>query len=69
MPYAVADARQKFRIASENPAKQDLVRSVVQRHPDEPTLIIGMYVEQLQQIGSRVGRPVDHRKHFPAETG
>ena len=58
MPYAVADARQKFRIASENPAKQDLVRSIVKRHPDEPTLIIGMYVEQLQQIARELDVPL-----------
>jgi DNA excision repair protein ERCC-3 len=58
MPYAVADARQKFRIASENPAKQDLVRSIVARHAEEPTLIIGMYVEQLQQMARELGVPL-----------
>lgn len=58
MPYAVADARQKFRIASENPDKQELVRRIVRRHADEPTLIIGMYVEQLQQIARELQVPL-----------
>lgn len=58
MPYAMADARQKFRVASENPDKLPLVRAIVARHPDEPTLIIGMYVEQLQQMAREMNVPL-----------
>ena len=58
MPYAVAEARQQFRIASENPAKLDAVREILDRHPNEPTLIIGMYVEQIKQIAGELGVPV-----------
>jgi len=58
MPYAVADARQKFRIASENPRKLRHVREILDRHPDEPTLIIGMYVEQLQELAGELAVPL-----------
>ncbi|NUQ65419.1 MAG: DEAD/DEAH box helicase [Pirellulales bacterium] len=58
MPYAVADARQKFRIASENPDKLAVVREILKRHPGEPTLIIGMYVEQIKQMADELGVPV-----------
>ena len=58
MPYAVADSRQKFRIASENPRKAPLVRALLARHPDEAALIIGMYVEQLQQIARDLDVPL-----------
>jgi DNA excision repair protein ERCC-3 len=58
MPYAVADARQKFRVASENPLKTAAVRELLARHPGEPTLIIGMYVEQIKQIADELGVPV-----------
>ena len=58
MPYAVTDARQKFRMASENPAKLAAVREILRRHPNEPTLIIGMYVEQIKQIAVALGVPV-----------
>jgi DNA excision repair protein ERCC-3 len=58
MHYAVADARQKFRVASENPAKAALVRTLLARHPDEPALIIGMYVEQVNAIARELGVPV-----------
>jgi len=58
MPYAVSDARQKFRMASENPLKLAAVREVLEHHPGEPTLIIGMYVEQIKQIAAELGVPV-----------
>jgi DNA excision repair protein ERCC-3 len=58
MPYAVAEKRQKFRIASENPRKQDAVRQILHRHPDEPALIIGMYVEQLRRIAHELDVPL-----------
>jgi DNA excision repair protein ERCC-3 len=58
MPYAIAEQRNKFRIASENPQKQEVVRQLLRRHPDEPTLIIGMYVEQLQQLARELDVPL-----------
>ena len=58
MPYAVADARQKFRIASENPLKTDVVRSLLAKHRNQPTLIIGMYVDQIRKVAKELGVPV-----------
>ena len=58
MPYAVADARQKFRIASENPLKTDVVKSLLAKHRKQPTLIIGMYVDQIRGIAKELGVPV-----------
>lgn len=58
MPYAVADARSKFRLASENPAKVDVVRQLLQQHAGRPTLIIGMYVDQIKQIAKELDVPV-----------
>jgi DNA excision repair protein ERCC-3 len=58
MPYAVADARSKFRVASENAAKLPVVREILNRHPDEPTLIIGMYVDQVRELAGELDIPV-----------
>ena len=58
MPYAVADARRKFRVASENPAKIRVVRDLLTRHSGQPTLIIGMYVDQIRGIAEELGVPV-----------
>lgn len=58
MEYAVAEARHKFRIASENPGKLRLVRQLLERHCDVPVLIIGMYVEQIQGFARELGLPI-----------
>ena len=58
MPYAVADARKKFRVASENPSKLGAARQILQKHADEPTLIIGMYVDQIKDLARELGIPV-----------
>ena len=58
MPYAVADARNKFRIASENPLKIVSVREILSRHRDEPALLIGMYLDQLKALAEPLGLPV-----------
>jgi len=58
MPYALADARQKFRIASENPDKQALVRKILKRHEGEQVLLIGLYIDQIKDIASELQIPL-----------
>jgi len=58
MPYAVAEAREKFRLASENPDKLEVVRKILARHPGEPALVIGMYVEQVEWMARQLDVPV-----------
>lgn len=58
MSYAVADTRQKFRVASENLSKFDVLRTILADHVHEPVLIIGMYVNQIKQIAAELDVPV-----------
>jgi DNA excision repair protein ERCC-3 len=58
MDYAVAFARDKFRIAAENPGKKDMVHQILAYHPDAQTLIIGMYVEQLRELADELEVPL-----------
>ncbi len=58
MTYALADARQQFRVASENPDKLHVVRGILEKHPGEPALVIGMYVEQLQILARQLDVPL-----------
>ena len=58
MPYAVAESRDKFRISSENPLKLEAVRQILDRHPGEPALVIGMYLDQLRAVAEPLGLPV-----------
>ena len=57
LPYAVAEPRSKFRIASENPDKLPIIRQLVARYPGERILIIGMYVDQVQAVARALGVP------------
>lgn len=58
MSYAMADARAKFRLASENPRKHEVVRELLRRHRGDRVLILGMYVEQLKVLAQEFGIPV-----------
>jgi DNA excision repair protein ERCC-3 len=56
--YASADARGKFRVASENPAKTAVVRQLIDRHPTGRVLVIGQYIAQLEELASVIGAPL-----------
>jgi DNA excision repair protein ERCC-3 len=58
MEYAVADQRQRFRIASENSMKMAVMDELLAGHPADNILIIGQYLEQLRIIGERLKVPV-----------
>ena len=58
MEYAVAEWRNKFRLASENPAKLDVVAQLLERYRDSRVLIIGQYLKQLRDLHRRFGIPL-----------
>jgi DNA excision repair protein ERCC-3 len=58
IPYALASKREKYRMASENPLKLEVVKDLVQRHPDDYILIIGQYLDQLKLIADAFGLPI-----------
>jgi DNA excision repair protein ERCC-3 len=56
--YLSADARGKFRVASENPAKIEVVQQLILNHPAGRVLIIGQYIAQLEQLTKVIGAPL-----------
>ncbi len=60
MEYALAEWREKFRLASENPLKDDLVAALLERydHPEDRVLVIGQYLKQLRRIAERFDIPL-----------
>ncbi len=58
MEYAVAELRDKYRIASENPAKDNLVAQLLKRHAKERVIIIGQYISQLKRLSERFNLPL-----------
>ncbi|MDR0196829.1 MAG: DEAD/DEAH box helicase [Oscillospiraceae bacterium] len=58
MPYAVAERRDKFRIAAENPNKLRIVRELMRKHESANILIIGVYLEQLEFVSAQLNIPL-----------
>ena len=55
--YATAEPEERYRIAATTEEKTRLVEALLERHADEPILVIGQYLDQLADIAERVGAP------------
>ena len=58
MVYAIAEPEERYRLAASTPAKTTVVTDLIERHAGEPTLVIGQYLDQLDELGERLGAPV-----------
>ncbi|HLZ21366.1 MAG TPA: DNA repair helicase XPB [Ktedonobacterales bacterium] len=58
MPYALAEEREKYRMAAENPVKTQVVRELLARHADDQVLIIGQYLDQLKYLATLLDAPL-----------
>jgi DNA excision repair protein ERCC-3 len=58
MGYAVADAEERYKMASTARTKINVVKAVLARHPGEPTLVIGAYLDQLDELGEALDAPI-----------
>lgn len=58
MAYAVAEPEERHRIGSTARSKDAVIEALVARHASEPTLVIGMYVDQLEAVAERLGAPL-----------
>ncbi len=58
LAYAVADERDKYRIAATNVNKIPLVQDILSRHADDQVLVIGQYLDQLDTLATILGAPL-----------
>jgi len=58
IPYAVANQRAKYRIASENPLKIAVVQQLIENHPEDRILVIGQYLSQLAELARILKAPL-----------
>ncbi|MBO0829651.1 MAG: helicase, partial [Streptosporangiales bacterium] len=58
LAYAMAEPEDRYRICSTTDTKSKVVQNVVERHRGEPTLVIGQYLDQLDELGELLGAPV-----------
>ncbi|MFA6937776.1 MAG: DNA repair helicase XPB [Treponema sp.] len=58
LEYAVAGARDKHRIASENPLKVQVVKELIKKYPEDKILVIGQYLTQLDVLAKELDAPI-----------
>lgn len=58
IPYATASPREKYRIAAENPLKENVVIQLIENHPDDHILVIGQYLTQLNSLAKILNAPL-----------
>ena len=58
LEYAAATDKERFRLASTSPTKSAVVPELLALHPQDPTLIIGTYLEQVEQLSTELDLPV-----------
>jgi DNA excision repair protein ERCC-3 len=58
LTYAVAEPDERYRMCSTTDTKTRVVERLVAQHAADQTLVIGQYIDQLDDLGERLGAPV-----------
>jgi DNA excision repair protein ERCC-3 len=55
MTYATAEAEDRYRLAATARTKLPVIQRIVENHPDDQILVIGAYLEQLDDVAQQLG--------------
>jgi DNA excision repair protein ERCC-3 len=58
LSYATAEPEERYKLCSTVDTKIPVVKKILDKHPDEPTLVIGAYLDQLEMLGAELEAPV-----------
>ncbi|MCC6442436.1 MAG: DEAD/DEAH box helicase [Armatimonadetes bacterium] len=58
MAYAMSGPREKYPIAAHNPGKLTVLDALLKKHEGDHLLVIGMYLDQLDEIAARLDAPL-----------
>ncbi|GGM18884.1 DNA repair helicase XPB [Promicromonospora citrea] len=58
MTYATAEAEDKYRLAASASGKKEVVEQIVAQHPDDQVLVIGQYIDQLEELAEHLDAPI-----------
>ncbi|MFG2244366.1 DNA repair helicase XPB [Spirillospora sp. NPDC048823] len=58
LAYATAEPEERYRFCATTDTKTKLIQALVDRHRGEPTLVIGQYIDQLDELGALLDAPV-----------
>lgn len=56
--YAVANAREKHKMASQNVNKLEVVKQIIEKYTEDKILVIGQYLDQLNEIARMLNAPI-----------
>jgi DNA excision repair protein ERCC-3 len=72
--YAIANQEDRYRLSASSTAKIPVIQKLLAKHPGEPTLIIGQYIDQLMTVAAALNAelitgetPVSERERLFAE--
>ncbi|MEO6500732.1 MAG: DEAD/DEAH box helicase, partial [Jatrophihabitantaceae bacterium] len=55
MAYATAEPEDKYKLAATARTKLPVIKAIVDQHPDDQVLVIGAYLDQLEEISQYLG--------------
>ncbi|MFV3113643.1 MULTISPECIES: DNA repair helicase XPB [Gordonia] len=58
LQYAVAEPEEKYKLCSTAHTKVNVVKAILNKHQGAPTLVIGAYIDQLEELGRELDCPV-----------
>lgn len=58
LEYALAEPREKYKLAATNPAKLGVIQKLLGDHEGDQVLVIGQYLDQLDDIQELTGAPI-----------
>ena len=58
LEYIASNEREKFRLASENPSKMEVIESLLEKHKNDDVLIIGQYINQIEAVARQFSLPL-----------
>jgi len=58
LAYATAEPEERYRLCASTASKTRVVESLVKLHAGEPTLVIGQYIDQLDDLAARLDVPL-----------
>ena len=58
LAYATAEPEERYRLCSTTRSKLPVVESLVRQHAGEPTLVIGQYIDQLDELAALLDAPI-----------
>jgi len=74
LEYAIANQDERYRLAATSAVKIRVIKQLIAKHPGEPTLIIGQYLDQIAAVSGALNipqitgdTPVDERERLFGE--